>query len=126
YPGREAGLIGAAGLPSPESLIVVLGRTTDQVSKLPDAHRVNTVPTTTPAQCESCISGVNPAGLDLILGVVAGALIFPVLMFIGTATRLSAMRREQRFAAMRLIGATPRQIAVIAAVESAASAFIGT
>ena len=37
-------------------------------------------------------------------------LLFPVLIFIGTATRLSAARREQRFAAMRLVGATPRQI----------------
>ena len=50
--------------------------------------------------------------------MVAAALLFPVLIFIGTATRLSAARREQRFAAMRLVGATPRQVAVIATVES--------
>ncbi|WP_313949578.1 FtsX-like permease family protein [Frankia sp. AvcI1] len=50
---------------------------------------------------------------------------FPVLIFIGTATRLSAARREQRFAALRLIGATPRQIAVIAAVESSVAAVGG-
>jgi hypothetical protein len=41
-----------------------------------------------------------------------------VLIFIVTATRLSAARCEQRFAAMRLVGARPRQISVIAAVES--------
>ncbi len=35
---------------------------------------------------------------------MAAALLFPVLIFIGTATRLSAARREQRFAAMRLVG----------------------
>ena len=49
-----------------------------------------------------------------------------MLIFIGTATRLSAARREQRFAAMRLVGATPRQISVISAVESAVAAVAGT
>ena len=38
---------------------------------------------------------------------MAAALLFPVLIFVGAATRLSAARREQRFAAMRLVGATP-------------------
>jgi hypothetical protein len=126
YPGREAGVIGAAGLPSPDTLIVVVGRTADEVSKLPDAHQVTKVLTSTPQHCGSgCVSGISAAGLDLVLGVVAGALIFPVLMFIGTATRLSALRREQRFAAMRLVGATPRQISIISAAESTASALIG-
>ena len=51
--------------------------------------------------------GLNSNGIDLILSVVALALLLPVLIFIATATRLSAARREQRFAAMRLVGATP-------------------
>jgi hypothetical protein len=54
--------------------------------------------------------------------MVALALLTPVLIFIATATRLSAARREQRFAAMRLVGARPRQISVIAAVESTVAA----
>jgi hypothetical protein len=41
------------------------------------------------------------------------------------ATRLSAARREQRFAAMRLVGATLRQVSLIAAVESAVAAIGG-
>lgn len=64
--------------------------------------------------------------MNLILGVVAGGLLFPVLIFIGTATRLSAARREQRFAAMRLVGATPKQIGVVAAVEATTAAVTGT
>jgi hypothetical protein len=126
YPGREAGVIGAAGLPSPDTLIVVVGRTADEAARLPDAHQVTKVMTSTPQHCDGgCISGISAAGLNLVLGVVAGALIFPVMMFIGTATRLSALRREQRFAAMRLVGATPRQISIISAAESTASALIG-
>src|SRR5438067_12653638 len=63
--------------------------------------------------------------MQFILAVVAGALLFPVLIFIGAATRLAAARREQRFAAMRLVGATPRQVSVIAAVEASVAAIGG-
>ncbi len=69
--------------------------------------------------------GVGAGGVDLIFSVVALALLTPVLIFIATATRLSAARREQRFAAMRLVGARPRQISVIAAVESTVAATAG-
>ena len=58
--------------------------------------------------------------------MTAVALLFPVLIFIGTATRLAAARREQRFAAMRLVGATPRQVTVVAAVEATVAAVAGT
>src|SRR5581483_7433356 len=67
----------------------------------------------------------HPGRMQLILAVVAGAMLIPVLIFIAAATRLAAARREQRFAAMRLVGATPPQIAVIAAVEGAVAAIGG-
>lgn len=118
FPGRAAGLVGAAALPSPDSLTVVVGGTPEVVSQLYGARRIAGFPTEPP--------GIPVAALDLILGVVAGGLLFPVLIFIGTATRLTAARREQRFAAMRLIGGTPRQISVVAAVESTVAALLGT
>ena len=49
----------------------------------------------------------------------------PVLILIATASRLSAARREERFAAMRLVGATPRQISVVSAVEAVVAAVAG-
>src|SRR5207302_3944454 len=67
----------------------------------------------------------HPDRMQLILAVVAGALLLPVLIFIAAATRLAAARREQRFAAMRLVGATPRQVSVIAAVEASVAAIGG-
>ena len=48
-----------------------------------------------------------------------------MLVFISTATRLAAARREQRFAAIRLTGATPRQVSVISTVEASLSALAG-
>ncbi|MEW2427400.1 FtsX-like permease family protein [Micromonospora sp. NPDC047644] len=117
YPGRDLGTVGPAALTSPDTLLVIAGGTADQVAKLPNAQQVTSVGDT-PALPEATV--------NLILGVVAGGLLFPVLIFIGTATRLSAARREQRFAAMRLVGATPRQISTVAAVEAAAAAVAGT
>ena len=71
------------------------------------------------------VGGIQPSGIDLILSVVALAMLAPVLIFIATATRLSAARREQRFAAMRLVGATRRQVSLLAATESTAAAVLG-
>jgi hypothetical protein len=127
YPGHQTGLIGQAGLPSPDSLVVVVGRSAAQMSHLPGATEVTSFNTTPPGSNGGVNrgDGLGAKGLDLVLSVVALALLLPVLIFIGTATRLSAARREQRFAAMRLVGATPRQISLIAAVESAVAAAAG-
>ncbi|WP_406045208.1 ABC transporter permease [Micromonospora sp. NBC_00898] len=118
YPGRDLGTIGSAALTSPDVLLVIVGGTPDAVAKLPQAKQLTSIGDNIPALPETTV--------DLILGVVAGGLLFPVLIFIGMATRLSAARREQRFAAMRLVGATPKQISVVAAVEAAAAAVAGT
>jgi hypothetical protein len=126
YAGSQIGTIGAAALPAPNSLIVIVGHTADELSKAPGAVRVTSIATEVPSSCDGCQSGTNANGIDLILSVTSAALIFPVLIFIGTATRLAAARREQRFAAMRLIGATPRQVSVVSAVESAVAAVAGT
>jgi hypothetical protein len=128
YPGRQAGLIGRAALPSPDSLIVVVGYRASQLAARPGIARVTAINTVTPSSCGNCAPGVgnNANAIDLILSVVAVALLLPVLIFIGAATRLSAARREQRLAAMRLAGATARQVSVIAAVESVLAAALGT
>ncbi|WP_328654090.1 ABC transporter permease [Micromonospora sp. NBC_00330] len=117
YPGRDLGTVGPAALTSPDTLLVLAGGSPEEVAKLPAAKQVTSVGDT-PALPETTV--------NLILGVIAGGLLFPVLIFIGTATRLSAARREQRFAAMRLVGATPRQISMVAAVEAVAAAVAGT
>ncbi|MEU4676292.1 FtsX-like permease family protein [Micromonospora sp. NPDC023737] len=126
FPGHRIGTIGRAALPSPDSLLVVIGRTPGEVEQL-GGQQVTQIMTTSPSGCpDGCYIGFNKNAMALVLSVVAAALLFPVLIFIGTATRLAATRREQRFAAMRLVGATPRQISVISAVESTVAAAVGT
>src|SRR5215469_18860048 len=139
YPGSLAGTIGDAALPSPNSLILIVGRTPVQLSHTPNSVQVTSISTTVPGSPGSSRTVVNPRGLtylppnggapasatDLILSVVALAILLPVLIFIATATRLSAARREERFAAMRLVGATRKQVSLLAAVESTSAAILG-
>jgi hypothetical protein len=138
YPGHLAGLIGDAGLPSPNSLVIIVGRTPAQLAHTPDSVPVTSISTTV-LGWPLPRTMVNPQGLtylphgagtpasatDLILSVVALAVLIPVLIFIATATRLSAARREQRFAAMRLAGATRKQVSLLAATESTMAAILG-
>jgi hypothetical protein len=125
FAGRQTGTIGAAALPSPNSLIIVSGHTTRQLSRAPGAVEVGAIQRT-PASCYACqnTSGSGPV-LQFILAGGAVALVLPVLIFIATASRLSAARREERFAAMRLVGATPRQVSVVSAVEAVVAAVAG-
>lgn len=52
-------------------------------------------------------------------------LLFPVMMLLSIATRLGSVQREQRYATLRLIGATNQQVARISALETVLSAAIG-
>ena len=125
FPGRQIGTIGAAALPSPNSLIIVIGHAVGQLSRAPGAVEVGAIQRT-PANCYAC---QNPIGSGPVLQwILAGGAVFlllPVLILIATASRLSAARREERFAAMRLVGATPRQISVVSAVEAVVAALAG-
>jgi hypothetical protein len=139
FPGRLAGTIGDAALPSPNSLVIIVGHTPAQL-----AHAQNSVPVTSiPATLLGSTGdphvllnhkglffyppngGAQKSAVDMILAVVALAILAPVLIFIATATRLSAARREERFAAMRLVGATRRQVSLLAATESTTAAVLG-
>ncbi len=138
YPGHLAGMIGDAALPSPDSLVVLIGRTPAQLAHTPNSVQVTSISTTelgwpvprTEANPHGLLypppnGGAPASATDLILSVVALAILAPVLIFIATATRLSAARREERFAAMRLVGATGEQVSLLAAAESTAAALLG-
>ena len=125
FPGHQIGIIGPAALPSPNSLIIVIGYTAHALSEAPGAVEVGAIQRT-PASCYACQNTMGSGTvLEFILASGAVALLLPVLILIATASRLSAARREERFAAMRLVGATPHQISVVSAVEAVAAAMAG-
>ncbi|MFF4414306.1 FtsX-like permease family protein [Streptosporangium sp. NPDC001559] len=118
FPGTRAGLIGPAALSGPDDLVVVVGRTPAELAAMAGTTAVDTV-ATAPADDETT------ALYEHGFGIAAVGLIFPLLVLIGTATRLAAARRETRFAAIRLAGATTRQINAIASADAALGAAAG-
>ncbi len=123
FPGQQIGTIAQAGLPSPTSLIIVVGYDAQDLAKMPGADQIGAF--NTDPNVPGPATGVHNDRLKIILAVGVVALLLPMLVFIATATRLAAARREQRFAAMRLVGATPRQITVISTVEACLAALFG-
>ncbi|AVV45098.1 ABC transporter permease [Streptomyces sp. ID05-04B] len=121
------GTIGTAGLASPDELVVVVGRasTDPAVSEAADGDNWFDDGQTERAPVAG-FSAAEPkpsifTGSDrqtAVLGVVL--VVAPVIVLAAAAGRLGAARREQRLAALRLAGATPRQILAMTAAESAA------
>lgn len=119
FPGTRAGLIGQAALSGPDELVIVVGQTVDQVAAMPGARQVDTV------AAEAAVDD-NADIYRFGFVVAAIGLFVPLLVLVGTATRLAAARREARLAAIRLVGATNRQVNVLAAVDAALGALFGT
>src|SRR4029079_5236470 len=65
-------------------------------------------------------------GAIVLIVVAASAILLPIWLFVGTVTRLSASTREARLAAVRLAGATQRQVRFFAATEGGVAAVLGT
>ena len=118
FPGTMIGTIGDAALNGPDDLVIYIGYQPTAFTAITNSQWVTTI-SAAPAQ------EVFTPYFRYAFGVGVLAVLFPVLVLIGTATRLAAARREERFAAIRLVGGTPRDIGVFAAVEAMVSAFCG-
>ncbi|WP_251024397.1 FtsX-like permease family protein [Arthrobacter sp. ISL-65] len=115
--GTFAGTIDDAALPGPDSLVVVTGATETELRQNGRAFLVSDF-TTNP------YGGSAPA-YRTVLSVGAIALFFPVLLLISIVTSLGAAQRRERFATLRLIGASPQIVSRIAAVETAIPSLVG-
>jgi len=118
FPGHLAGTIGQQALNGTNDLVIYVGYTPAALNAVPGTSWVTSI-STAPAQ-EVFTPFFRYAFLVGVLAVV-----FPMLVLISTATRLAADRREERFAALRLVGGTPADIRVIASVEAMVGAFAG-
>ena len=118
FPGTMIGTIGQAGLTGPGQLAIYIGYTPTALNAIGGTEWVTSI-ATAPAP------GAFTPFFRYAFGVGVLAVLFPMLVLISTATRLAASRREERFAALRLVGGTPADIRMIAAVESVVSAFFG-
>ena len=108
------GALGEDGLRFPEQLVALTGHAPDAMPRPPT--RSAGFPAGTP----------SPDGLLTLLswvGIIV--LLVPSLVLVASSARLTAARREQRLAALRLAGATPGQVTNMVAAETTLSAGIG-
>jgi len=118
FPGRLAGTIGQPALNGTNDLVIYIGYTPAALKAVPGTSWVTSIATAPPPE-------VFTSFFRYAFLVGALAVLFPMLVLISTATRLAADRRQERFAALRLVGGTPANIRVIASVEAMVSAFLG-
>lgn len=132
YPGRLAGTIGAEGLAHAEELVVVVGRTHDELVALPEHVEAYSTEVDTGVQRIGAFATTattedgDTTTYRLLAQMAAVLLVVPTVLLIGAAARLTAAQREQRLAALRLAGATPATVVGITAVEIAGAAVLGT
>ena len=116
-PGTVAATIGEAGLLDPDELLAYVGKPAAELEA--GSIRVTRFGGPKP--------DAPPLDPGLVLAIVFGSIgvLLPVIVFIWTATRLSATARETRLATLRLLGATPSTIRWLTAVEVGVVAALG-
>ncbi|MEU4740338.1 FtsX-like permease family protein, partial [Actinosynnema sp. NPDC023658] len=115
FPERVIGVIADAGLPRPKSLTFYAG--------LADA-RFDSAYTVAGFGGERPPPALSPI-YRLLIATAIGALLVPLGIFVLVATRLGATGREQRLAAIRLVGASRNQMRWIASGETLTGAVLG-
>jgi hypothetical protein len=121
FDGRVTAVVGRAALASPDDLVAFVGRPPADLEDGTVDGGVVTVRSIEAAPVRRGLSGA----MRIVLAVGVVGLLVPVVVFVATATRLAAARREQRLAALRLAGATTGQVGWVAATEALLSAVTG-
>ncbi|MBB5935634.1 FtsX-like permease family protein [Streptomyces zagrosensis] len=129
--GERAGTLGRAALTRPGELVAVVGHgPRDPAMTAPreaDPRRPgDIVPPTPIADFDGRAEKWSAGGQYTALAKVATVLVIVPLLVLGaSAARLSVSRRDQRLAALRLIGATPSRIAGVTTAEAAVTGAVG-
>jgi len=118
FPGTMIGTIGQPGLSGAGELAIYIGHTPAQLNEIPGTAWVTSINSAPDHEVFSPF-------FRYAFGIGVLAVVFPILVLIATSTRLAADRREERFAALRLVGGTPGDIRIVATIEAMISAFLG-
>ena len=119
FPGRVALTIGPEGLAHDNELVGIIGRTPEQLQGVGSVGEVHG------------FTRVVPTGWAIIAILVffaltgSGLVLVPIVILIVVVSRVAWRQREQRLAAIRLVGATQTQISVVAAAEAGLAAIGG-
>ena len=117
--GEQVGTLSDDAVEGPDSLVAVIGMDQWQILARQGPGM--------PPQVVTELVGYDYASQvwRIVAAIGAIATLVPVLLLIAIVTDLGAAQRAERFATLRLIGATPGQVARIAATETAATTLLG-
>ncbi|MGI5198668.1 ABC transporter permease [Streptomyces sp. CA-288835] len=117
-PGREAGLIGAAGLAHPDELFAYVGTTRDKIAdegRALESFGYSYAPS--PA--------IEPSTLTYVRFAMGSLVLLPLGIFLSVCARLSAASRNRRLASLRLLGLSTKGTQRVNAAESVVAALLG-
>lgn len=115
------GLLPRALVPRPTDLVAVIGRPT---SRLP-ADAVSRVTGWDPVDPSTVTGGYVSFPDRAVRTLTPVVILAPIVILVGAAARIGRRRRDVQLAALRLVGASTRQLAVLAAAESLCAAIAG-
>ena len=121
---HPTGILGEAALVHGGELVAVVGRSpTDPAMRATQTNAVELSTDPTPIASFQDGAPSTVATTYRLLTVIATVLLgVPLLVFGGAAARLTVARRDQRLAALRLVGATPGQVVAMTVTESVLTA----
>jgi hypothetical protein len=115
FSGKVVGGLGVEALKHPDELVAVIGH---EPGSLYGFYRPDLVGPGVVDRDDGTLALLTRIGLVV--------LVVPCLVLVASAARLTAARRERRFAALRLAGATPGQVIAMTATETAVAAVVGS
>lgn len=130
-PGTPTGTLSRAALAHSDELVAVIGhRSTDPAvtaPREPDPRRIGDIasPTRIASFTGAPVTGGMGGMYTLLARLATILVVVPLLVLGASAARLSVSRRDQRLAALRLIGATPGRIAAMTAAEAMLTGTVG-
>ncbi|MFI0418597.1 ABC transporter permease [Spongiactinospora sp. 9N601] len=128
FPAGPVRIIGDAGLVHRDELVAVVGRAADDPAMVPPAPSLdrpfNMIPPT-PVAGFAGEHGELASGYRILALIATVLVVVPLLVFGGAAARLTVARRDQRLAALRLVGATPGQVVAMTVAEAVVVAGAG-
>ena len=127
---KYLGVIPSEYTASPDALMIVRGASAEEVAESDAFTKSQGQPSyfadvyRTDANGLKSDAKIDPVAI-IVFGVGGTILLFPIVIFVSVATQLGAAQREKRYAALRLIGATKRQVARILMLESLLASVVG-
>ncbi|MEA2480704.1 MAG: hypothetical protein QOJ07_2626 [Thermoleophilaceae bacterium] len=120
-PWRVVGTLGRAALVDPGDRVVVAGADAAQLAASPSTVRVG--------DWAAVDAAVPPGGIGrtelIAFAVIAAVALAPIVIFVASVARVGQRRRDERAAALRLLGAGSRQLGLLAAAEAGIAGIAG-